>query len=427
MTLQPPTLLPLESFRRIIRMHPYHFWQLADDELVPISGSCDDVLFEEDWQNADAISRGSIREAIHRAERKLADYLGYDVAPRYRVDTAPWPRLADTGQWRRYNVNAAGERISLRLPFGYVQAAGVLTRTLLGTPAVVVTKRPAGLPYAFSLTLATTVTNPDEIAVYFAPADRWDAGAALDVWKVAPLDVSISGGVATIRGNVWQIVKPGLYADASVAETLDPTDASIYAGTLAVYREYIDPSGQAVDTAQATLIWETSPYPFRAAGCCGSSPYAQHSADPAAVGKAIARVGIRDAVLGLVTPAQALYDATAGQWCAVNWSTCAEPDRVEVRYLAGLPLVNGEMSRYWQETVSYMALAELEGPICACEGVRKRLHHWQFDLARSSGADDEAYGAISQEDLSNPFGTRRGHVEAWKRVASLRTMIGLAF
>lgn len=427
MTLQPPSLLPLESFRRIIRMHPYHFWQLADDELVPIESSCDDLLFEEDWQNADAISRASIREAIHRAERKLADYLGYDVAPRYRVDTVPWPRLVGgADQWRGYPINSSDRYVGLRLPYGQVQKVGVRTRTLLGTPNVTIANR-NGLPYSFTLTLATTVTDPDELAVYFASADRWDAGSPLDVWEVAPVDVSISGGTATIRGNVWQIVKPTLYADAVTSETLDPTDTSIYAATLAVYRDYIDPSGQTVDTSQATLIWETNPYPLWAAGCCGPSVYPQGSADPAAVGKAVARAGIRDAALGLVTPAQAVYDATAGQWCAVDWSTCFEPDRVEVRYLAGLPRAGGQMQRYWQETVSYMALAELEGPICACEGVRKRLHHWQFDLARSSGADDEAYGAISQEDLSNPFGTRRGHVEAWKRVSSLRTLIGFAF
>lgn len=426
MTLQPPTLLPLESFRRIIRMHPYHFWQLADDDLVPIVSGCPDVLFEEDWQDADAISRASIREAIHRAERKIADYLGHDVAPRYRVDTVPWPRLGDVSQWRAYNINSIGRRVSLRLPHGQVREVGVLTRTLIDTPAVAITSR-NGLPYNFTLTVATTVTDPDEIAVYFASGDRWDAGAPLDVWKVAPVSVSISGGTATIRGNVWQIVRPTLYADAVDSATIDPTDTGTYAATLAVYREYIDPDGQTVDTSQATLIWETNPYPLWAAGCCGSSPYPQNSADPAAVGKAIARVGIRDAELGLVTPAEAVYDASAGQWCEVNWSTCFEPDRVEVRYLAGLPLVDGQMQRYWQETVSYMALAELEGPICACEGVRKRLHHWQFDLARSSGADDEAYGAISQDDLSNPFGTRRGHVEAWKRVSSLRTLIGFAF
>lgn len=427
MTLEPLSLLPLESFRRIIKMHPYHFWQLADDELVPISGSCDDVLFEEDWQNADAISRSSIREAINRAERKLADHLGYDVAPRYRTSVVSWPRLGDESQGRGANINSIGRRVSLRLPFGHIQALGTLTRTLIGTPAVTIVDRPTGLPYSFSVSIATTVTDPDEIAVYFAPADRWDSGALLDVWRIAPVNVSISGGIATIRGNVWQIVTPGLYADPSVSETFDPTDTSNYATTLAVYREYINPDGQTVETSQATLIWETHPYPLWAACCGSSSPYPTNSADPAAVGKAIARAGIRDAELGLITPAEAVYDATASQWNAVNWATCFEPDRVEVRYLAGLPLLNGQMQRYWQETVSYMALAELEGPICACEGVRKRLHHWQFDLARSSGADDESYGAISQEDLSNPFGTRRGHIEAWKRVSHLRTLIGFAF
>jgi hypothetical protein len=47
------------------------------------------------------------------------------------------------------------------------------------------------------------------------------------------------------------------------------------------------------------------------------------------------------------------------------------------------------------------------------------LYHWQFDLARTGGADGESYGAISQETVNNPFGTRRGAYYAWQQVGNL--------
>ena len=413
------TLLSLEEFRRILQMHPYHFWQLADDDLVPVTSACDDLLFQWDWMNADAISRLGIIEAIRQAEQKLFGYLHFDLAPRYRTHIEDWPRFLNENLYRWLPADSTGRFISLRLPYQEIRSVGTVEQTLIGSAAVTLGYRPAGLPATFVATIATTITDPDQLAVYFAPADRYDPALPLTAWRIRPVSISISGGTATIRGSAWQLVRPELYDDPTTPNELDPTDLATYVASISVYVERVTSNGTTVDTAQAALIWETRPYPL----WCDVPP---SSSDPAAVGKAVARVGVRDAALGIVTPAQAVYDATAATWSQVFFSTGYEPDRVEVRTLAGLPLVNGQMHRYWQETIAWMALAELEGPICACESVRKRLHHWQFDLARTSGADDEAYGAISQADLSNPFGTRRGQVEAWHRVQPYLHRIGIA-
>lgn len=426
MTNQPSTLLSLEQFRRIVKMHPYHFWQLAS-EAVPLESICDDLLFEEDWQNSDAMSRSAIRQAIDTAERKIRDWLKYDVAPRYRTDILPWPRRVNQTQWRYGDSNAIDRSISVQLPYGQVQSIGYLTRTLIGNAAVVLTDANGdGLIDAFTCTIATTVTDASQIAAYFTTADQWDSSAPTDAWKITPVSVSIAGGNAIVTGNVWQIVRPELYAGITDPRSYyDPADTAIYAASLAIYREYIDPNGATVDTSQATLLWETNPWPYSWCGT-GSASYTTNAADPAAIGKAIARCGIRDSVSGIVTPDQAVYNTDAAEWQRVYWSTGYEPDRVEIRYLAGLPLINGQMDRTWQEYIAYMALAELEGPICACEGVRMRLHYWQFDLARTSGANDEAY-AISTNDLDNPFGTRRGQVYVWKRIRENQRLTGFSF
>lgn len=426
MTGQPVTLLSLEQFRRIAKMHPYHFWQLSNDS-APLVSACDDLLFEEDWQNSDAMSRASIRQAIDVAERKLRDELGYDVAPRYQVSTVEWPRRVNQTEWRYGDWGATDRAISVSLPYRQIRGIGALTRVSIGDAALSFSDaNNDGLLDSFTATIATSVTDASQLAAYFTAADRWDDLAPLDSWKIQPISVAISGGQATIRGNIWQVVRPVLYADYSdPRQYYDPDDTTVYAESLTIYREYINPNGETVSDAQSTLIWETNPWPL---WCLtgGTSPYTPNASDPAAVGMAVARAGIRDAANGIVTPGQAVYDSTAGQWLRVNWSTGFEPDRIEVRYLAGLPLVNGQMDRTWQEYVTYLALAELEGPICTCQSVRKRIEYWQFDLARTAGANDEAY-AISAADLDNPFGTRRGHVHVWRRVKDNAQMIGYSF
>jgi len=419
-------LLSLEQFRRIVKMHPYHFWQLANSS-VPIDRPCDDLLFEEDWQNSDAMSRTGIREAISMAERKIREWLSYDIAPRYRVDTVDWPRRVNQQEWRWNDVSAIDRSIGVRLPVGHVRSIGMQVQTLLDSPAVVLSdENNDGVIDSFTATFATTLTSTDDLIAYYATADRWDLTLPDEDWKITPLSYTIAGGVCTVRGKCWQVVNPILYADQVGRTTYDPDDLATYVTTISIYREYIDPNGQTVDDAQATLIWETNPYPlWYFAG--GVSPYTPNASDPAALGKAVARVGIRDAEIGLITPDQAIYNAQLGEWQRVYWSTGFEPDRVQVRYLAGLPLVNGQMDRTWQDITAYLALAELEGPICACESVRARLHYWQFDLARTGGANDESY-AISAEDLDNPLGgTRRGHIHAWKRLKTMRRLIGYTF
>ena len=58
----------------------------------------------------------------------------------------------------------------------------------------------------------------------------------------------------------------------------------------------------------------------------------------------VGRVGLVDAQLGIVAPAASAYNATSGVWSSVGGAVCAEPDRVTVRYLAGLPLdASGQM------------------------------------------------------------------------------------
>ena len=73
-------LLPLDTFRHILGMHPYHFWQLAN-ATIPVTAECNDVTYQYAWQNTQAASRSDILQAIETAESRLREWLATPAPP----------------------------------------------------------------------------------------------------------------------------------------------------------------------------------------------------------------------------------------------------------------------------------------------------------------------------------------------------------
>lgn len=414
--------LPLDTWRAFIGLPPWHFWQFADSQIVPINNKCSTLTYEYDWQGSDAAGRASVKEAISEAENKLLDYLGYRPMPEYVNDTrsiVPWPRYYEAPQVRWRDLDATYRRIAVAAPEGYVQALGIEQLTLIGSATVAggtlvysALFNPA-LQDTFTITLPTAVTDPTQIALYFSTSDRFDDTTVGARWRIEPIDVTISGGNVIVKGRRWLCGKPILYQNP-VATVLDPTNAANFVTSLDVYQRTTNENGNSVDTCQATLIYETND----CAACWGRCwcSTGTTSSDPGIVGMVIARAGIRDRELGLVTPGAAVYDSTSGlwssQWCC-SGSFC-EPDRVRLRYLAGFPTVNGKMAAKFQQVVARLAAAELKRRVCSCREQNERLHDLQIDLTLES-TQTERY-SVASEDLTNPFGTRKGHVQAWRSI-----------
>lgn len=422
-------LLPLENWRRIIGYNPFHFWGMSN-ATVPVTSACNAVVKQYAWQSDNAAGRNEIIEAIETAEKRLRDYLGFPIAPEYHSETVTWPRYYRANAHRTGDIDPSGRRISLRLPDNKIRAVGVETLTYIGNAAVVLSDQDGdGLNDTFTATIATTLTDVDEIAAYFAAADRLDNESAGEKWRIRPVTATISGGFATVRGRAWLLVDPVLVEGVSTAN-LDPTDAATLVTTIDIYRRWTNTNGSTIATSQGVLIWETLPchgWWCCCSGCCSSATYTptDSSTDPAAIAQAVARVGLRDAENGRVTPGEAVRNATSGIWSELSWETCREPDRAVVRYLAGVPLQNQDVDKRYQVIVARMACAELSTRICACDTANREIYRWQYDHARTAGANDEQY-AVSPEDLNNPFGTRAGQVYAWKEVSRLQKMVGFA-
>jgi hypothetical protein len=67
-----------------------------------------------------------------------------------------------------------------------------------------------------------------------------------------------------------------------------------------------------------------------------------------------------------------------------------------------------------------MATARLERPFCHCGVLTALAEKLQTDLALTD--PDQSY-SLPFSLLDNPFGTRRGEMEAWKRVSNYKDRI----
>lgn len=408
-------LLPLDVWRAEIGMSPWLFWGCADGTIIKDDSKCSGLVREYSWQGTDAAGRDDLRRAIERAEEELSNYLQYRVAPQY-VETLPleWPRFNDASMVRYRDIDATGRRVAMMAPEFYVIAMGIeqLTAIGLNTALVFSDEFNTGFNDTFTITLPTTVTDPSEIAVYFSVADRFDDLATVDRWRIEPLQISISGGNVTIVGRRWLVVRPILY-QAPTLNAINPTNAANFVTTLDVYQRTTNGNGLTTTTCQATLQYESSDCGGWGSGFCVGP--LNGSTDPGTVGEVIARAGLRDKTNGLIAPAAAVYNATTGLWSSAGgcFGCYAEPDRVILRYLAGYPLERGVIAKVWQQVVTMFAAAELKRRICVCRDVNERLHDLQLDMSLQS-TETERYQR-SQRDLDSPFGTRLGHIQAWKK------------
>lgn len=416
-------LLPLDIWRAEIGLNPWLFWGLADNRVIVDQSKCSGLLREYSWQGSDMAGRDDLRRAIERAEEKLFSYLGYRVAPQY-VETEPlaWPRWSEANQARYRDVDATGRRVALLAPEFHIQAMGVEQLTPIQLDAPLTPSDVFGTGFADTFTIgpiATAVTDPSEIAVYVSAADRFDDSDVGDRWRIEPVQVSVSGGNVTITGRRWLIVRPILY-EAPSLNALNPANAANFVTTLDVYQRTTNGDGVTTDDSQATLIYESGDCGGWGPGwCCNGT---SGSTDPGSVGYVVARAGIRDRTLGLITPAAAAYNSATLTWSS---GCCyADPDRVVLRYLAGYPLERGQMAKRWQQVVTMLAAAEVKRRIVACRETNERLHDLQMDMALQA-TETERYQR-SQKDMDNPFGTRLGHIQAWKMASDYILRRGLS-
>lgn len=378
--------ITLEAFREFFGLHPWTFWQWTPPSVH--KAACNPVIFEEGWQNADAVARAEILAGIERAEIVFHQVAHYWPYRRGVEDLLAWPG------WPGRRVDTRGRLIELSTTEAPALQLGVEVFELLGvTPVATLDPDNDAYPNYFEATFATTAPT-SELELYITQADRLDAplGRRYQVKATA----AVVGSDVRFRGGPWQLVRPDLIQLAT-PDGIAPGDECNYVKQLEVWRRRFVTDGTTVDTASVVFEYESHPC---SCGCV-------HSGDPASVAQSLGRGLVQNREFGRVSVAEATWDGTA--WAPVCCG-CSVPDRLRLRYVVG-PLDQAGVDA----VVLRMAAAELSRPMCMCGDDRvgsAALAHWQNDMARAVSGG--VRWQIPMERLSNPIGTRRGQVAAWE-------------
>lgn len=233
-----------------------------------------------------------------------------------------------------------------------------------------------------TIVVATTVTDEDEIHVFYPGSDR----------EITPDSVTIAGGNVTIAIPRCRLVDPSEFSNP----TLDYNDVTIYTPTVDVVRVYND------ESIQAGLI-----YPHRdtggvcscdCAGCCATcGEYAENACEY-----------IRNAEIGTIDVLPATF---ASYWTAACPTCyCTEPEYIRLNYKAGLETMTPQV----EDAIIRLAHSKMPSSPCGCNCVQEV---WTRDR--------HVPDVLTSERLNCLFGLSDGAWFAWRQAIAIRLQRGM--
>lgn len=400
------TWLPLDTWAEILGFHPLHFNQLHHNTLME-GITCGLVWFQHAWLNASRISREDVAQAIREAETQIANEVGYNLLPDWtpKENGSPerlrYERPAVPTIFNANGRNVRGHFLSLTTKKAHIISGGI--RKKIGIETVDVDDASGArddtdgdlYKETVSITIGTTVTDPDELKVYYPG----EGGA--DRWEIRPVEVTIDTDLnqATLTWKLWQMVKPNPQSVLN-AETIDAATVTNYLSTVDVYRVWNDPQ------TQVRFLWEEGNL------CTGSCAACQ-------LGTQLGCFHIRDERLGIIAPAYADWSESDQSFTAVCMNACRAPDQAQVYYYSGwqdngLHQPKTVMDKFWQDAVAYYAASLLSKDGCDCSNAMEFIFQWRTDV--SHARRDRGAFAVTQAQLSNRLGTTKGALFAWDRI-----------
>lgn len=391
------TLLPLDRFFRIAGIHPLHGNQVTVQDIAP-AATCSNPLLQFSYQDADRTGREEIAQMIAGVESRLIDYLNFSPKPQYyKNDATIIPKLGAPGT--NYSIftghsftpsNVLSQPIGLGA--GYFIGAGQEQKVyfLLAAPITYTDTDSDGYFETATVvvsnidSLGNVVTAWQDVSVYY-PEHLAD-----DEWEIRPVDVDIDITLGTITCvfKREQAVIPDLLF-GYVANGIDGLDNSAFLQEVDVYHHWLD----ATQTQTQLSLSSTG---------------------ETATGIIVPKNNVLG--WGLVQPAH--YDASVGGYVYDYLSLCGMPDTITVWFKAGWPLdVNGHMADVWERCITYLALSELDRPICQCPSLSNFTVHWSYDFAENNSV---ATHHISPRKLDNPIGTTRAAMYVWEQILRYR-------
>ncbi len=404
-----PTLLALDRWAEILGINPAHFNEAVGVDIMPQTSACKDVYWQHAWQAAGQVSREEIAREISIAEREIAEAINFWPAPVWHEGVMVRYTHPHRREYAGTGLNIQYKYKDVQLPYGKFINGGRRAVESVGLAEVVVYSDEDGDGYdeTATITVATALTQACDVKVY-TEGKNGDPS-----WEIRPArSKTISGGNFVAVYWAWQMINPDLWETlpVQVQPEAEDLDDAIYVATVDIYREYNDTA-----RAQCVFFWERDPgcTTCGGVGCLACQQVAQQGC-----------LHMRDRDQGLAVPVPGTYDATAAGWQEAELICARDPDQLKVWYYSG-EISNRYMQGFecdplsdiWASTITELSTARLSRPLCSCNNVTRLAHFFQADLAQAS-PDGDSF-TLGNDDLDNPFGTRRGEVRAWRRCSRL--------
>jgi len=388
------TMIPLDRAAVHLGIDPYHFNCIYTDN-HPVEPTCDDVWFQYDYQQSGKVSRESLAFALAYAEKLVAEQLDWFPVPQWVEDeVVQLPMHIDVLRYNLYNSRGMDKSITTR--WGQVITAGVRQKDPIELDAAVTFENLDGDTYdeIMQVVVATDVTDPEEIRVYYPDKD------AKDIYEIRPLSsVEISGGNATIQFPRYLGVLENLinkvvdeHGDSMV---VDGEEESNFLQTVDVYQVWTDTS------EQMTLQTE-------GCTCTNGCEYCTETACTT----------VRNPRLGHLSYRRADY--TDGAW--VDACTTYPATRGLISYLSGwrdmdLDMPLRQMDRTWERLIVFYAVSQLDTRLCGCTNTENT---WQFQTEDLALNTDVKSRALPWAMYLNVFGSSRAAVNLSRRIYSVK-------
>lgn len=401
------SLLSIYEFGKVLGLHPLHLMGVDTPGIDNGAASvCVHPLKQYSWQGSDGVSREELKLAIEEAETDIADVLGYWPLATWTIDERVDIRPHNDG-WYRTLRDIRGDLFSVETQRKLVVSGGRRSKTLIqaGRPVAYTDLDGDGYAETAEVTVATTVTDAEELALYYPDATN----PGDDDWQIRPFTyAAIAAGVGTIRFKREQAVIKSLYERLD-APAINGLTAANFLQTVDVYRVYHDPN------VQGQLVW-------RAVDLCDCTGLESCGSCGLTIQNAC--MTVKDNRLGIVTLSPAEWDSDELEFTSADPAVCGRrPDYVRLWYRAGyrdmnLPRPNTTMARKWQLAVAKLAVSKLDRNICSCQAVSDVQSHWSADLRRSSSVrgGSSTYKVTPYELENCPFGTTIAGMDAWRLV-----------
>lgn len=395
------TGLPLDTWATILGISPWEFNQCSFP--VRKAAQCSDSLYQFPWQH-DHLSREEIGEAIAAAEKMLADELLYWPYPRHFVGEVQQYTRPHQRELYGFAGDPRGNWKTVQLNWKKIISGGVFNRTSIGSIAAgAITKLDLDSDSIFeSFSAAITdaaiadITDPNELALYFTSAFR-HGEAISETWRVRPVTVTISGTTATFTGHRTLLVNP--QKEFAVGATpFDPALDATYVDALECWRVFNDDTATAALPYQGVAEWKTIP------GCTMNCTFE-----------------VAPLCLGEHNNDQGRVFASFGEVALWPFSD-REPDRVNVNYLAGLALQDGQVEPEMAKVITYLSVSLLANEKCGCDRSNRILDKWRKPILRFEDNTTSEGGAQAFTFNKTPFPMTVGGQYAWSRVRRNRDL-----